>query len=71
LYDGGKVELVAGTGETAQTQSLEAVMGLQVRKAHLEALSFVTRPGEGLRIGLPAQPADPLGVKNSRSLGSR
>ena len=34
------MELVARAGETAQPQSLEAVVGLQVRKAHLHALTI-------------------------------
>ena len=42
LHDGGEVELVAGAGETAQSQPLEAMMGLEVRKAHLDALPLVT-----------------------------
>jgi hypothetical protein len=42
------MELVASTGEAAQP--LEAMVGLQVCKAHLNALSLVTRPGE--RLGL-------------------
>lgn len=32
LHDGGEVELVTCAGETPQTHSLEAVVGLQVRK---------------------------------------
>ncbi len=39
LHDGGKVELVACAGETAQPQSLEAVVG-QVREQHLDALAL-------------------------------
>jgi len=34
LHDGSKVEFDARSGETAQAHSLEAMMGLQVRKAH-------------------------------------
>ena len=49
LHDGGKVELVACAGETAQPQSLEAVVGLQVRKAHLHALTLIAGSGEGFR----------------------
>jgi hypothetical protein len=30
LHDGGEMELVARAGEAAQTQGLEAMMGLQV-----------------------------------------
>ena len=46
------MELVACTGEAAQSQALEAVMGLQVREAHLDALSLVTRSAERLRLHL-------------------
>jgi hypothetical protein len=35
------VELVSGTGEAAQAQPLEAVMGLQVCEAHLHAFALI------------------------------
>ena len=34
LHGSGEVELVACTGESAQAHSLEAMMGLQMSKAH-------------------------------------
>jgi hypothetical protein len=40
LHGGGEMELVACAGEAAQAHPLEAVMGLQVRKAHLDLLAF-------------------------------
>ena len=43
LHDGGEVELVACAGEPAQAHSLEAVMGLQMRKAHLNLFALFTR----------------------------
>ena len=43
LHDGGEMELVAGTGEPPQAHSLEAVMGLQMCKAHLNLFALVTR----------------------------
>ena len=43
LHDGGEMELIARTGEPAQSQSLEAVMGFQVCKAHLDLFSLITR----------------------------
>ncbi len=46
LHDGGEVELVACAGEAAQTHSLEAVMGLQMCKAHLDLLALVAGLGE-------------------------
>jgi hypothetical protein len=52
LHNGGEVELVACAGEAAQTHSLEAVMGLQVRKAHLDLLALVAGFGE---LGRPHQ----------------
>ena len=43
LHDGREMELVACTGEAAQAHSLEAVMGLQVRKAHLDLFALIAR----------------------------
>ena len=42
LHDGSEVELVAGAGQAAKAHALEAVMGLQVRKAHLDPFSRAT-----------------------------
>jgi hypothetical protein len=36
----GEVELVACAGEAAQAHAFEPVMGLQVRKAHLDLLTL-------------------------------
>src|SRR5262245_25696019 len=52
LYDGGEVELVARAREAAQPQALEAVMRLQVREAHLDALALIARLEEGLGLHL-------------------
>lgn len=41
LHDNREVELVAGAGEPTQAHALEAVMGLQMRKAHLDLLALV------------------------------
>ena len=38
LHDGGEMELVASAGEASKPQPLEAVVGLQVCEAHLDAL---------------------------------
>ena len=43
LHDGGEVELVACPGETPQAHALEAVMGFEVRKSHLDLLALVAR----------------------------
>ena len=43
LHDCRKVELIAGAGETSQSHALEAMMGLQVRKTHLDLLAIITR----------------------------
>ena len=43
LHDGGEMELIACTGEPSQSHSLEAVMGLQVRKAHLDLFALIAR----------------------------
>ena len=41
LDDGREVELVACARETSQPHSLEAVMGFQVRKAHLDLFALI------------------------------
>jgi hypothetical protein len=41
LHDGGEVEFVARTREAPQAHALEAVVGLEVRKAHLDLLTLV------------------------------
>jgi len=46
LHDGGEVELIACTREASEAHTLEAMMGLQVSKAHLHLLAFVSRPVE-------------------------
>ncbi len=46
LHDCGEVELVAGAGETSQSHALEAMVGLQVRKSHLDLLALISRFGE-------------------------
>src|SRR5262249_883409 len=46
LHDCGEVELVAGAGEPPQPHSLEAMMGLEVSKPHLDLLALVARSGE-------------------------
>ena len=43
LHDGGEVEFVACAGEAAQAHALEAVVGLQVCKAHLDLLALIAR----------------------------
>src|SRR4029450_7701498 len=43
------MELVARAGKTPEPHAFEAVVNLQVGKAHLDALSFVPRFEEGLR----------------------
>ena len=40
------MELIAGTGETAQPHALEAVMGFQMSKTHFHLLAFVAGFGE-------------------------
>ena len=43
LHDGCEVELVARAGETPQPHALEAMMGLEVRKSHLDLLALIAR----------------------------
>ena len=42
LRNGCEVELVARTGESSQAHAFEPMVGLQVRKAHLNLLALVT-----------------------------
>ena len=42
LHDRGEVELVSCTGKTSEPHSFEAVVDLQVSKAHFDTLTFVT-----------------------------
>ena len=41
LHGSGKEELVARTGKTSQPHAFEAVVSLQVGKAHLDAFALV------------------------------
>ena len=45
------MELVTGARQAAQPHPLEAVMGFQVGKAHLDLLAFIAGSGEGLGAG--------------------
>src|SRR5258705_11376102 len=49
LHDGSKMELVACAGQPAEPHAFEAVVNLQMSKAHLDALALVTRLEECLR----------------------
>ena len=60
LHDGGEVELVASAGEAPKPHPLEAMVGLQMREAHLDPLSLVSRSGE--RLCLHLSPCDIAGV---------
>jgi len=46
LHDSREMELIACAGEPPQSHALEAVMGLQVRKAHLNLFAFIAGFGE-------------------------
>src|SRR5271154_4058631 len=54
LHGGGEKELIARAGKTSQPHALEAVVNLQVGKAHLDAFALVARLEECL---CPHQPA--------------
>ena len=43
LYDGREKKLVAGTGQPAEPHAFETMVGLEVSKAHLDALAFIPR----------------------------
>jgi hypothetical protein len=51
LDDGGEVELVASTAEATQAHPLEAMLNLQVGKAHLHFLALIARPFKFGRAG--------------------
>ena len=70
LHDGGEMELVTCAGKTSQAHSLEAVMGLQVREAHLDALSLIARLYEGFGSHEPARHIPGVLVKIARDLPS-
>jgi hypothetical protein len=54
LHGGGEKELITGAGKTSQPHAFEAVVNLQVGKAHLDAFALVARLEERL---CPHQPA--------------
>jgi len=54
------MELVARTGKSPKPHALEAMVGLQMREPHLDALSFVSRSGECLCLHL--SPSDITGI---------
>ena len=60
LDDGGEMELVTRTRKPPKPHALEAMVGLQMREPHLDALSLVSRSGECLCLHL--SPGDVAGV---------
>jgi hypothetical protein len=60
LHNGGEMEFVTRAGKSSEPHLLEAVVGLQAREAHLDTLSFVSRPSE--RLCLHLLPRDIAGV---------
>ena len=48
LYDGREKKFVAGPREPAEPDAFEAMVGLEVSKAHLDALAFIPRLTEAL-----------------------
>jgi len=48
LYDGREKKFVAGTGQPAEPHAFETMVGLEVSKAHLDALAFIPRLKEAL-----------------------
>ena len=43
LYDGREKKFVAGAEEPAEPHAFETMVGLEVSKAHLDALAFIPR----------------------------
>ena len=54
LHGSREEELVARTGKTSQPHALEAVVSLQVSKAHLDALALIARLEERFCLHQPA-----------------
>jgi hypothetical protein len=48
LYDGGEVKFVTRAGKPSQPHAFETVVGLEMSKAHLNALAFIPRFEEAL-----------------------
>jgi hypothetical protein len=42
LHNGGEMKFIAGTGESPEPHSLEAMVDFEVGKSHLNALALVT-----------------------------
>ena len=57
------MELVAGAGDTSQPQALEAMVGLQVCKAHFDALALIARFEKGFGLHLSPQHRPTAGMK--------
>jgi hypothetical protein len=48
LYDGREMKFVTRTGEPSEPHAFETVVGLEMSKAHLNALAFIPRFEEAL-----------------------
>lgn len=48
LYDGREMKFVTRTGEPSEPHAFETVVGLEMSKAHLDALAFIPRLEEAL-----------------------
>ena len=48
LYDRREMKFVTRTGEPSEPHAFETVVGLEVSKAHLDALAFIPRLEEAL-----------------------
>ena len=62
------MELVAGAGDTSQPQALEAMVGLQVCKAHFDALALIARFEKGFGLHLSPRHVTGILVKITRDL---
>ena len=48
LYHGREMKFVTRTGEPSEPHAFESVLGLEMGKAHLDALAFISRLEEAL-----------------------
>ena len=65
------MELVAGARKPSKPQAFEAMMGFEVREAHLDLLSLIARLEEGLRLHLATRHIASIFMEIARDLSRR
>jgi hypothetical protein len=66
LHDSCEVELVARAGEAPEAQALKAMMGLQVRKSHLDPVRSKNSSGAPPPFTLPSDGNNATASRNTR-----